>query len=122
MSSPLHLIHHSQTRQHFNLIPSLPQHIQHLLLLSDATTSSLTFLYELNYATLHKTTHPSGCFSKRQYCTTCTYISNGLTSYTFHPTGETKPITHHITCNSKNRNYMIQCKRCHKQCIGKMTQ
>ena len=29
--------------------------------------------------------------------------------------GETRPITHHITCNSKNLIYMIQCKRCHKQ-------
>ena len=39
-------------------------------------------------------------------------------SYTFHSTGETRPITHHITCNSKNLIYMIKCRSCHKQYIG----
>ena len=48
----------------------------------------------------------------------CTYISNGLTSYTIHSTGETRPITHHITCNSKNFIYMVQCKSRHKQYAG----
>ena len=32
-------------------------------------------------------------------CLTCKYISDGQTSYTFHSTGETRPITHHIDCN-----------------------
>ena len=43
-----------------------------------------------------------------------TYLKNKterqtLTSYTFHFTGETRPITHHIDCNSKNVIYVIQC-------------
>ena len=33
----------------------------------------------------------------------------GWLSYTFHFTGETRPITYHITCNSKNLIYMIRC-------------
>ena len=28
------------------------------------------------------------------------YISDGKTSYTFHSTGEARPITHHVSCNS----------------------
>ena len=38
----------------------------------------------------------------------------GWLSYTFHFTGETRPITYHITCNSKNLSYTIRCKRSHK--------
>ena len=86
----------------------------HLLFPSDAATTSPTFLYELNYATLHNTTL-LGSFQCGSYCSTCAYISNGRTSYTFHSTGETRPITYHITCNSKNVIYMILRKRCHKQ-------
>ena len=40
---------------------------------------------------------------------TCPYITNGLTSYTFYATGETRSITSHITCNTKNVIYMVQC-------------
>ena len=39
-------------------------------------------------------------------------------SYTFTNTGETRQIKHHITCDSANLTYMIQCKRCKKQYIG----
>ena len=41
-------------------------------------------------------------------CSTCTYITDGQTSYTFHATGETRHITHNINCNSKNVFYMVQ--------------
>ena len=51
-------------------------------------------------------------------CLTCKYISDGQTSYTFHATGETRPITNYIDCNSKNVIYMIQCNQCSKQYIG----
>ena len=46
---------------------------------------------------------------------TCTYY---LSSY--HSTGETRPITHHITSNSTNLIRMIQCKRSHRQLICRM--
>ena len=49
---------------------------------------------------------------------TCPYITNGLTSYTFYATGETRSITSHITCNTKNVIYMVQCNRCNLQYIG----
>ena len=47
-----------------------------------------------------------------------TYLNHGKTSYTFTNTGETRQIKHHITCDSANLTYMIQCKRCKKQYIG----
>ena len=53
-----------------------------------------------------------------QNCSTCPYITNGLTSYTFYATGETRSITSHITFNTKNVIYMVQCNRCNLQCIG----
>ena len=42
----------------------------------------------------------------------------GLTSFTFYATGETRSITSHITCKTKNVIYMVQCNRCNLQCIG----
>ena len=58
---------------------------------------------------------PPGSFRCRQNCSTCPYITNGLTSYTFYATGETHSITSHITCNTKNVIYMVQCNRCNLQ-------
>ena len=49
---------------------------------------------------------------------TCLYVTNGLTHYTFFSTGATRQIKSHITCNTKNLIYMIQCNRCHLQYIG----
>ena len=46
-----------------------------------------------------------------------TYLTDKL-PFTFHATGETRPITNHIDCNSKNVIYMIQCNHCSKQCRG----
>ncbi|CAH3017774.1 unnamed protein product, partial [Porites evermanni] len=54
----------------------------------------------------------------RKNCLTCKYISDGQTSYTFHATAETRPITNNIDCNSKNVIYIIQCNHCSKQYIG----
>ena len=61
---------------------------------------------------------PPGSFRCGQNCATCPYITNGLTSYTFYATGETRSITSHITCNTKNVIYMVQCHRCNLQYIG----
>ena len=44
-----------------------------------------------------------------KHCLNCKYISDGQTSYTFYSTGESRAITHHIDCNSKNVIYVIQC-------------
>ena len=41
-----------------------------------------------------------------------------LTSYTFYATGEIRSITSHITCNTKNVIYMVQCSRFNLQYIG----
>ena len=46
------------------------------------------------------------------------YITDGLTSYTFYATSETRSITSHITCNTKNVIYMVQCNHCNLQSIG----
>ena len=58
---------------------------------------------------------PPGSFRCGQNCATCPYITNGLTRYTFYATGETRSITSHITCNTKNVIYMVQCNRCNLQ-------
>ncbi|EDO36531.1 predicted protein [Nematostella vectensis] len=65
------------------------------------------------------TNQPPGAFRCGKNCLTCPFIrTDGLTSYTFFSTGETRPITSHITCNTKNVIYMIQCNRCNLQYIG----
>ena len=56
---------------------------------------------------------PPGSFRCGQNCATCPYITNGLTRYTFYATGETRSITSHITCNTKNVIYMVQCNHSH---------
>ena len=61
---------------------------------------------------------PRGSYPCGNNCLTCEYISDRQTSYTFHATGETRPKTNHIDCNSKNVIYMIQCNPCSKQYIG----
>ena len=61
---------------------------------------------------------PSGSFRCGKNCSTCPYISHGLTSYTFSSTGETHPIKSNLTCDTKNLIYMIQCNRCILQYIG----
>ena len=61
---------------------------------------------------------PPGSFRCGQNCATCPYITNGLTSYTFYATGETRSITSHITCNTKNVIYMVQCHLCNLQYLG----
>ena len=43
----------------------------------------------------------------------CHLSIHGLTSYTFYSTSETRFITSHITCNTKNVIYMVECNRCH---------
>ena len=57
---------------------------------------------------------PRGSYSCGKNCLTCKCISRGQTSFTFHSTGETRPIAHHIKRNSKNVIYMIQCNHCSK--------
>ena len=66
---------------------------------------------------------PAGIFrcNSRHGCLTGPYINRGKTSYTFANTGETTQIKHHITCDSTNLTYLIQCKRCKKQYIGETT-
>ena len=61
---------------------------------------------------------PSGSFRCGKNCATCPYIFHGLTNYTFFSTSETRSINCHITCETKNLIYMIQCNRCHLQYMG----
>ena len=61
---------------------------------------------------------PSGSFRCGKNCATCPYISDGLTTYTFFSTNETRHIKSNLTCDTKNLIYMIQCNRCNLQYIG----
>ena len=58
---------------------------------------------------------PPGSFRCGQNCASCPYITNDLTRYTFYATGEVRSIPSHITCNTKNVIYMVQCNRCNLQ-------
>ena len=51
-------------------------------------------------------------------CTTCPYIEDGRTQYTFNSTGQTNQIKSHITCEKSNVIYMIPCSKCNLQYIG----
>ena len=61
---------------------------------------------------------PSGSFRCGKNCATCPYISDGLTTYSFFSTNETRHINSNLTCDTKNLIYMIQCNRCNLQYIG----
>ena len=58
---------------------------------------------------------PSGSFRCGKNCATCPYITDGLTTYTFLSTGETRHIQSNLTCDTQNLIYMIQCNRCNLQ-------
>ena len=61
---------------------------------------------------------PPGSFRCGKNCSTCPYISHGLTTYTFFSSGETLPIKSNLTCDTKNLIYIIQCNRCNLRYIG----
>ena len=50
---------------------------------------------------------PCGSFRCGKNCATGPYISDGLTSYTFFSTGETRTIKSNLTCDTKNLIYMF---------------
>ena len=54
---------------------------------------------------------PCGSFRCGKNCATCPYISDGLTSYTFFSTGETRTIKSNLTCNRCNLQYIGETKR-----------
>ena len=107
--------------KHFNILSSSPRCanvFKATPLVAFRRTNNLSNL--LVSAKIPNPTHntpPHGSFLCRDNCLTCNYITDGRTSYTFHSTGETEHITHHIDCNSKNVIYMVHCNRCHKQYI-----
>ena len=109
-------------RKHFNILSSSPRCanvFKATPLVAFRRTNNLSDL--LVSAKLRNPTQnnlPHGSFRCGDNCLTCNYITDGRTSYTFHSTGETRHITHHIDCNSKNVIYMVHCNRCHKQYIG----
>jgi len=51
-------------------------------------------------------------------CSTCYYLQEGQTDYTFFTTKEARKITDSISCRSKNLIYLIECKKCSLQYIG----
>ena len=62
---------------------------------------------------------PSGSFRcNKTSCTVCPFIEDGRNQYTFCSTGQTFKIKSHITCETSNVIYMIQCTKCNLQYIG----
>ena len=92
--------------KHFNILSSSPRcanFFKAAPLVAFRRTNNLSDL--LVSAKLRNPTQnnlPHGSFRCGDNCLTCNYITDGRTSYTFHSTGETRHITHHIDCNSKN--------------------
>ena len=82
------------------------------------SSSVRDFLVRAELRNLRQHNQPQGSYPCGKNCLTCKYISDGETSNTFHATGETRPITNHIDCNSKNVIYIMQCNHCSKQYIG----
>ena len=74
-------------------------------------------LRTLNLSPSQNNTPSRGSFQCGSHCSTCTYISNGLASYTFQSTGETRTITHLITTQLK-KTYLRDPEPCHKEYIG----
>ena len=61
---------------------------------------------------------PGAFRCNRSKCKTCSFITEGTTSYTFFSTNEQRRIRHHNSCSSSNFIYMIQCNKCNMQYIG----
>ena len=111
-----------ETHQCLNSISSLPQHIYsclHWAVVAFRRSNNLTnFLARAKLGNLwQNNTHPRDYFQCGSHCSTCT-IQPTYSSHTFHSTGDTRAIAHHIICHFKNPIYMIQCKRCHTQHVG----
>ena len=109
-------------RKHFHILISSPRCynvFKAAPIVACRRSSNLSdFLVRAQLRNLTQHNQPRGSYPCGKNCLTCKYISDGQTSYTFHATGETRPITNHIDCNSKNVIYMIQCNQCSKQYIG----
>ena len=90
----------------------------YLLLLSDATATLTRFCTSYTTQSFTKQhTHLGSFQSSSIVLRAPSYPTDLLLTHSI-PTGETRPITHHITCNSKNLIHMVHCKRCYQQYIG----
>ena len=109
-------------RKHFHILISSPRCYNVFkaapIVVYRRSSNLSDFLVRAQLRNLAQHNQPRGSYPCEKNCLTCKYISDGQTSYTFHSTGETRPITNHIDCNSKNVISMIQCNQCYKQYIG----
>ena len=108
-------------KKHYNLLLSSNRYkkgFQHLPVVAFRRSLNLRDLFVTAKISSNSTNPqlPSGSFRSGKNCSTCPYISHGLTSYTFSSTGETRLIkSNRLTCDTKNLIYMIQCTRCNLQ-------
>ena len=106
-------------RKHFHILISSPRCynvFKAAPIVAYRRSSNLSdFLVRAKLRNLTHHNQPQWSYPCGKNFLTCKYISDGQTSYTFHATGETRRITNHIDCNSKNIIYMIQCNHCSKQ-------
>ena len=118
-SPSFHLIHYSQTLLHPYFIPRCYNVFKAAPIVAYRRSSNLSdFLVRAKLRNLTHHNQPQGSYPCGKNFLTCKYLSDGQTSYTFHTTGEIRPITNQIDCNSKIVIYMIQCNHCSKQYIG----
>ena len=108
--------------RHFSILSSSPRCTNvftSVLLVAFRRTDNLSdILVKSKLRTVTQNNVSKGSFRCGNNCITCHYITDGRTNYTFSATGETRTITNHIDCNSKNLIYMVHCRRCNKQYLG----
>ncbi|KAJ8245108.1 hypothetical protein GJAV_G00275390, partial [Gymnothorax javanicus] len=65
--------------------------------------------------------NPGGRVSKcnSQGCTCCQYIKDGISTFQCKATGESHAIKQKLNCWTSNVIYVIECKRCQMQYVGK---
>ena len=108
--------------RHFSILSSSPRCTNvftSVPLVAFRRTDNLSdILVKSKLRTVTQNNVSKGSFRCGNNCITCHYITDGRTNYTFSATGETRTITDHIDCNSKNLIYMVHCRRCNKQYLG----
>ena len=116
-------MHYSQTLSHLNFTAHCYHVFKPAPIVAYRRSGDLSdFLVRTQTSQSHTTQPTPGLIPMwKKNSFTRKYISDGQTLYTFHSTGETRPITHHIDCNCKNVIYMVQCNHCFKQYIVQST-
>ena len=102
-------------RKHFNsLHPSTSRHdvFKQPPFVAYRSSPNLRYLLVKAQLTVISNNHFSPGFFRYRQLKLC-HLSIHRLTILFYSTSETRFITSHITCNTKNVIYMVECNRCH---------